>query len=466
MSKTQIPVACVQTRAHDRERFGERLPEILALTDRACRAGAKLVVLPEGSVPAYVLGDRPVDDSELADAGNAIAKIAREHNATIVYGGAKRLADRTFNAAIAVGPTGEELGFAAKQFLWHFDRRWFAAGATLDPIETPLGKLGLLVCADARIPTIAATLVDRGARILVMPTAWVTSGRDPAALENVQADLMANVRARENGVPFVVANKCGVERESVAYCGKSAIIDATGAFVARGTERDEAIVAGTIATDDALVERTRVLEAHVRERPDPARSRARIAFAFAGRDDAARFAQLAAQADADTFVTFARARDRATDHAGEAGGLIRIALDATSERDVVREVAGLRYAFVGQETLANPRGLAPARLAGVDLFICALAGDADWNARVVRTRAVELRAFALVFDTERERAFAVDPDGVIVAGTFDDYRLAAFVYDAARAAQTIVAPRTDVLEGLRIAESIRATPGARAKVTV
>ena len=58
-----------------------------------------------------------------------------------------------------------------------------------------------------------------------MPTAWVTSGRDPGALENVQADLLARVRAYENGVPFVAANKCGVELGIALYCGKSQIVD-------------------------------------------------------------------------------------------------------------------------------------------------------------------------------------------------------------------------------------------------
>ncbi len=453
MPKSQIPVACVQTRAHDRATFDASWPHIRATIEDAARAGAKLVVLPEGTVPGYVLGERPVDANELATASRDVAEIARTFACTIVYGGAKIVDNRTFNAAIVVGPAGEELGFAAKQFLWHFDRRWFAPGATLDPIDTPVGKLGILVCADGRIPTIAATLVERGAQLLVMPTAWVTSGRDPLALENIQADLMANVRARENGVPFVVANKCGVELESVAYCGKSAIIDATGAFVARASERDEAIVHGIVSLGDA----------HATARPAPiaareahARtgdlSRARIAFAFADETDVGRFAQLAAQADADVLVTFGNA----TQASRGMDGIAHIALAATDEHDRIDDTRRLRYARVSAATLRDPRGLAIARLADVDLFLCTADGDPDWTLRIARTRAAELRAFVVVFDSERRRAFAVDPDGVVIAGTYDDFRLAAFVYDRARAAATMVAPRTDVLEGLRIAESVRA----------
>jgi hypothetical protein len=51
---------------------------------------------------------------------------------------------------------------------------------------------------------------------------------------------------------------------------------------------------------------------------------------------------------------------------------------------------------------------------------------------------------------------AIDPDGVVVAGTFGDYKVAAFGYDRARSANGFVAPSTDVFSGLRIAEEIRA----------
>jgi predicted amidohydrolase len=425
----------VQTRAYDRADFAVRWPHVRTSLEAAAGTGAKLLVLPEGSVPGYVLGDEPVEERELATASRDIAQIARVHACTIVYGGAKIVNGKTFNAAIAVGPTGDELGYAAKQFLWHFDRRWFAPGATLDPIDTPVGKLGLLVCADGRIPTIAATLVDRGAQLLVMPTAWVTSGRDPLALENIQADLMANVRARENGVPFVVANKCGVEAQSVAYCGKSAIIDASGDFIARAGERDEEIVSGTVTIHEQREREfeearfARATTSVAQEHDAPVRSRARIAFAFAS-SDVTSLVQLAAQADADAFIVLGET--------GEAYG-------ASS---------GLRFANVAPNAFREPRGLVHARLGGIDLFICRTDGDPDWSVRFARTRAAELRAFIVCFDAERERAFAVDPDGVVVAGTFGEFRLAAFVYDSARANATMVAPRTDVLEGLRIAESI------------
>ena len=95
-------------------------------------------------------------------------------------------------------------------------------------------------------------------------------------------------------------------------------------------------------------------------------------------------------------------------------------------------------------------------LAGIDLFVVDAAdADADWLLAFARTRAAELRAYVVAFG-KGERAFAVDPDGTVVAGTFDGYRTAAFVYDSARSGASQVAPQTDVLTGLRTAEALRA----------
>lgn len=437
MQQRKIPVASIQTLAHDRANFDGVWPRVVALVDEAGGRGAKLIILPEGTVPGYVLGTEPVSDALLQHASDALAGCARRHGATIVYGSAKKAGNATLNAAIVIGPDGREIGYAAKRFLWHFDRLWFAPGAALEPIDTPLGRLGLLVCADGRIPSIAATLVERGAEILVMPTAWVTSGRDPGALENIQADLMVNVRARENGVPFAAANKAGVELASVAYCGKSALVDSSGAFVARAGERREEIVFGELELGAP--------KPPPRLGDEPAAGptfaepveRARIAFTAA--TEPAEFARLTALAlQADALATVGAA-------------------DAACEpdRDRLIEIAGVRAAAVRWETLRSPRGLVAARLGGIDLFVCRVAGEAAWHVPFARTRAAELRAYVVVFDDDAERAFAVDPDGAIVAGTFEGYRLAAFTYERSRAAATLVAPATDVLAGLREAEEIR-----------
>jgi predicted amidohydrolase len=455
----------VQPGAHNREHFDSVWPHLVSLADEAGERGARLIVLPEATVPAYVLGTEPVALEQIARAFADIRVLAQRHAAVIVYGGAKIVDGKTFNAAICIGPDGRELGYAAKQFLWHFDRRWFAPGETLAPIETPLGTLGLLVCADGRIPTIASTLVDRGATMLVMPTAWVTSGRDPSALENIQADLFANVRARENGVPFVVSNKCGVERGSVAYCGKSAIIDGAGAFVARGSERDEEIVFGEVAPvvpagrSSRAVEARELLTRNARDAADAAALRARIAFARPDVRDIAGLAVSAAHADCDLLI----ASGPSATAAGDDAGVVTVSAD-DANRIVTR--AGVRFAVVTDDTFLDPEGLVGARMHGVDLFVWLTQDREGWATRFARTRAAELRAFAIVFDTENDRSFVVDPDATVLAGTFDDFAMAAFVYDRARSQATTVAPTTDVMAGLRVVESIRIGSSSRNEGTL
>ncbi|GAC1493255.1 MAG: hypothetical protein NVS1B2_07740 [Vulcanimicrobiaceae bacterium] len=105
----------------------------------------------------------------------------------------------------------------------------------------------------------------------------------------------------------------------------------------------------------------------------------------------------------------------------------------------------------------TPRARARARLAGVDAFVWFADGDSEWDVAFARTRAAELRAYVVVF-VDARRAYVVDPDGLVAAGTFGDYALASFGYEPTRTAATQVAPSTDVLEGLRLAETIAATP--------
>jgi predicted amidohydrolase len=428
VKERSVSAAAIQVSAHDRRHFSTAWPRIVELVARAAESNHGLIVLPEGTVPGYVLGPEPVDTAMLAKAEDDLARIAKRHGATIVYGSASVVDGQTFNAAVVLGPDGERLGEARKFFLWHFDRRWYAPGTTLAPIETPVGTLGVMICADGRIPTIASTLVDRGAQILVVPTAWVTSGRDPGALENIQADLMIRTRARENATPLVAANKVGTERGAVAYCGKSQIVASDGSVLRMGSAVDQQIVSGEI-----------VVREHTNRDPasfEPTASNARnsaerIAVTPATeRGEIADLERLAATSDAHVVLSLG---------AMEAHALPTLA--ATND---------IAYAVVSDREVTDPHGLVEARLAGVDLFVWICDIDAQWATTFARTRAAELRAYVVVFSrSEPGRAFVCDPDGVPICGTFGAYRLAAFAYDPARAASGLVAPHTDVFAGLR-----------------
>lgn len=425
-----IRVAAVQLRAHDRAGFAQALDAIVEGAEAAAQT-AQLVVLPEGTFPSYVLGNEPVDDAEIADAIARLCDTARRTNATIVAGAAVRSSDGAphRNAAVVIDRDGSLAGRADKLFLWHFDRRWFEPGETIAPVATTLGKLGVLVCADGRIPTIARTLVDRGAELLVMPTAWVTSGRNPRALENVQADLLARIRAYENGVPFVAANKCGSEQGMVAYCGKSQAIDASGAVVAMASEREPETIAATLAIGEGRPYRTTPLELSARGALRTSPFRVAISATRLPVDIDHRLETLD-----DAFVL-----------APPFGGERFAALDAA-----------VPVAAVSDDEMRDPGGLVPYRRAGYTLAAWEARRHSSWTEPLARARALELRMYVVVADAANDRAFAVDPDGVVVAGTFDDYRLASFSLDPRKTIETTVAPGSDVAGALERIDAMAA----------
>ena len=426
MSARPTPVAAVQTRAHDRADFAERWPALLARIAAAAESGARLIVVPEGTVPAYVIGAGPVEPRQLEAAAQDVIAVAARTGATIVYGGARTGEHGVANSAYVVTPAGI-VGYADKCLLWHFDRRWFTAGTALEPVDTPAGRLGIFICADGRIPTIPSTLITRGAQILVVPTAWVTSGRDPHALENLQADLMISVRARENGVPLVAANKTGVEARSVAYCGKSQIVAADGTVVALAPQDQETTLHATVAIGPAIVALAPEPPPVRRLAGDPLAGALRIAIAW--RADPQLHA-LAATADAELVI------------------------------DPHAQPASADVALVDDEAVLDPRALVAPRLAGVRLFVWRASIDAAWVVPFARTRAAELRAYVVAFDSLRRRAFAVDPDGVVVCGTFDGFELAAFAFDRTRTDAWRVAPATDVREALMRVRDLSSVPAA------
>jgi predicted amidohydrolase len=420
-----ITVAALQLAAHDRGDFRIGLKRALDAARLASR-DADLIVLPEATFPAYVLGKAPLAVHETQDAIDGLRAIARENGTVIVAGAAVLRDGRAHNAALVIDADGSLAGHADKLFLWHFDRQWFEGGQRLAPIQTKIGVLGVLICADGRLPTISRALVDRGAEALVMPTAWVTSGRNPKALENVQADLLACVRAHENRVPFIAANKCGSELGMVAYCGKSQIVDSAGEIVALASERAPETLRAAITFAGGRPTRVVPVRLPVRQNRASAPLRLAIAYESLPHDIDERLDLLG-----DVFAL------------SSADPARRKLLDQT-----------IPLASVADETVLDPGGLVPYRRAGYSLFCWTTDVGPPWVERIARARAVELRVYFVVFDRSAQRAFAVDPDGTIVAGTFDEYRLASFTFDPRKTGDTIVAPGTDVVEGLDRIEAI------------
>lgn len=241
-------VACLQMAAYDLAQAEAALARALAMIDEAAAGGADLIVLPECAYPAYFLRGR--DDyarAKLRSWDELVALFgakAREHRCHIVLGAAQPAPGNAglWNAAVLFGPSGQMLGATAKSFLWHFDRHWFRPGTQYPVFDTPLGRLGMLICADGRMPEIARSLALQGAQVVIDATAWVTGGGERQTLTSPQSDYMIPTRALENGVWVVAASRVGLEAGSILYCGRSGVIDPWGKRVAMASPDREEVV--------------------------------------------------------------------------------------------------------------------------------------------------------------------------------------------------------------------------------
>lgn len=259
-----LDVALLQLRAFGLADHEAAWAELLRRIDEAAAPPdgppPALIVAPEASYPAYYLHSRAAYKAAgvLADAEveATLAERAARHGATIVAGLVQRAPGGALrNHAVCFGPAGEVLGRTPKRFLWHFDSEWFEAassgpaeGASL--VEVGGARAGVFVCADGRLPEIPRALAAVGAELLIDPTAWVSSGRDPAALSNPQVDYMLAARAIENGAWVVAADKVGVEADTVVYAGRSGVVDPTGRWRAQAPSDEPGIIRASIDLDE------------------------------------------------------------------------------------------------------------------------------------------------------------------------------------------------------------------------
>ena len=223
--RASIRVACVQLAARDVEESERSLAEAV---DAATAAGgdADLVILPEATYPGYVLHEaEPWLDAEVFErACKAFADVAVDTGCALAVGIARPAGGSLLNSALLFDTAGSVISITDKSFLWHFDARWFAPGRPGDVVELEWGRVGMFVCADARMMEVPRRLAILGADLLVDCTALVLG---PAGV-NAQIEYMLGVRAWENASFLAVANKCGFEAGIAHYAGRSAIYAPSG----------------------------------------------------------------------------------------------------------------------------------------------------------------------------------------------------------------------------------------------
>lgn len=171
----------------------------------AAGQGAELLVFPEyGAMELSSLGGRAVSNDieaalfEVASHQAAVdalhCDLARHYSLHILgASGPAFLGARPVNRATFYGPHGI-IGHQDKQVMTRFEREtWhISAGQGLTLFETPLGRIGILICYDSEFPLLARALIEAGAEILLVPSCTDTQ----AGFSRVRVGSMA--RALEN----------------------------------------------------------------------------------------------------------------------------------------------------------------------------------------------------------------------------------------------------------------------------
>lgn len=171
-----------------------------------------------------------------------------------------------FNSAVLIGADGEVIGVYRKThipFTKSFEKFYFAPGDDFPVFETPIGRIGILICYDRWFPEGWGRLRDAGAEIVCVP---IASWRLDGASEAPWWDALHRMRARENLMFVAASNRTGQEGDW-GYIGESLIVSPTGDVLAR---LDETSIGGAIATIDLdLVRQSRARWPLLRDRrPD------------------------------------------------------------------------------------------------------------------------------------------------------------------------------------------------------
>ena len=247
-SQDSILAACGQIKATRLNEAEAALAAVRQCARQAERLRANLLVLPECAYPAYLLGSkksyRRADCLRSAAFLDELQQLAQTHGLHIVSGLVREVDDRLFNEAVLVTPEGAVASVYDKTLLWNVDKKWFDVGTQVRAADCALGRIGILICADLRVPELMATLVAAGAQLVVLPTCWINSAQRPGEFYNPLSDFLVRARSMEFGVPMVCANKHGVETGTTGYNGQSMITDAAGRVLAQAAgDRSDVISA-------------------------------------------------------------------------------------------------------------------------------------------------------------------------------------------------------------------------------
>lgn len=231
--------------------------------ERLADDGAQLVVLQELHNSLYFCQTEDVDNFNLAEpvpgpSTEFYGGLARRFGVVIVTSlFEKRAAGLYHNTAVVMERDGSIAGKYRKMHIpddpAYYEKFYFTPGDIgFHPIDTSVGRLGVLVCWDQWYPEAARLMALHGAEILVYPTAIGYADSDTPDEQERQREAWTTVQrghAVANGLPVVTANRVGFEPDpsgqtkGISFWGSSMAVGPQGEMLWRaGRDEEESVV--------------------------------------------------------------------------------------------------------------------------------------------------------------------------------------------------------------------------------
>lgn len=242
-------ITSIQMEVKDQSK-AQNIADALQLVDEAPESD--LMVLPEIWTVGFFSFDRYKAEAETIDGEtvSAFRKKAAEKSCFLHMGSfVEKEGDNYYNTSLLLSPEGEIAARYRKIHLFSYqskEKQILSPGKEITIHETPYGVIGMSTCYDLRFPEMYRLMINRGATLLIVASAW--------PLVRLEAwSLFNRVRAMEN-VSFLVSCNCSGANDGNRYAGHSAIVDPLGRIIAEGGEEPELI---TSEIDPATVKEIR-----------------------------------------------------------------------------------------------------------------------------------------------------------------------------------------------------------------
>jgi len=229
---------------------------------QAGREGAKLVLLQELHNTHYFCQTENPEHFKFAEtipgpSTDKLCKLAKDTSLVIVASlFEKRGAGLHHNTAVVIDSNGEIAGKYRKMHIpddpGYYEKYYFAPGDMgFNPVQTSLGKLGVLICWDQWFPEAARLMAMAGADLLLYPTAIGWEPTDNKDEKSRQFDAWQTVQRSHaicNGIPVMACNRTGFEpvdehsTRGIDFWGGSFVCDAQGKILSEAPYNKECVL--------------------------------------------------------------------------------------------------------------------------------------------------------------------------------------------------------------------------------